>query len=91
MLLLPCRFTEASERILNNGPMSSMRLLTRLRRGNLIRRVETLKKLGARTSKQMDQDLVGHAEESDDDETDRLSAPENEETNGVDKDDSTRH
>ena len=57
-------------------------------RGNLIGRVETLKKLGARTSKQLDQDLVGHAEESD---PDQLAGPEPDESDGVDNDESTRH
>lgn len=57
-------------------------------RGNLIRRVETLKKLGARTSKQLDPELVGEAEESD---PERLTSPEAEDDNGVEPDDSTRH
>jgi len=57
-------------------------------RGNLIRRVETLKKLGARTSKQIDQELLGQAEEN---ESDKLSAPDSDEAASLDSEDSTRH
>ncbi len=57
-------------------------------RGNLLRRVETLKKLGAKTSKQLDQELLGQAEEND---VEQLGGPDVDEDNGVDADDSTRH
>jgi DNA recombination protein RmuC len=57
-------------------------------RGNLLKRVETLKKLGAKTSKQLDQDMLGQAEESD---AEQLTGPDSESGGTVDADDSTRH
>ena len=61
-------------------------------RGNLITRVEALKKLGAKAAKQIDQELLGKAEESDS-EAARLTAPDQDDGSAVDADNdkSTRH
>jgi DNA recombination protein RmuC len=57
-------------------------------RGNLIRKAETLKKLGAKTSKQQNDELVSSARES---HKEALAAPEPEAESPAETDDSTRH
>ena len=59
-------------------------------RGNLIGRVEKLKKLGAQTTKQIDQGLLDPDAEIES-EDNRLSGPDSEESNSADKDDTARH
>ena len=59
-------------------------------RGNLIGRVEKLKKLGAQTTKQIDQGLLDPDAEIESEEN-RLSGPDSEESNSADKDDTARH